>query len=104
MITSVQNFFKMGRPKKIKEKSKRIKKQEKLNSLFDFVEKYKPTVVDEDLKKKTAKQKFIQLVKSETSCLRPDIYLDSYRICDKCPLSEYCNCNIKKFSKSFIKK
>ena len=94
----------MKRQKKEKPKSKREIKQEKLNSMFDFVVNYKPSVIDHDLKKKNAKQNFIQLVSKETTCLRPDIYLDYDRVCDVCPLSEHCNCSLKKFSKSFAKK
>lgn len=106
MITSVQIFSKMKKPKKVKEKpkSKRALKKEKLNSMFSFVENYKPTVVDEDARKRNAKKNFILLVSKETTCLRPDIYLDSDRVCNICPLSEFCNCSLKKFSKSFNRK
>lgn len=93
----------MKREKKVKPKSKRVLKKEKLNSLFDFVDNYKPTVIDHEAKRKNAKSNFIQLVSKETTCLRPDVYLDNSRICDPCPLSEYCNCSLKKFSKTFGK-
>ena len=32
------------------------------------------------------------------ACWRPDIYLNSGRTCDSCPISEYCESNCKKFS------
>jgi hypothetical protein len=94
----------MKKTKKEKPKSKRVLKKEKLDSLFNFVENYKPAVIDYESKKRNAKNNFIQIVSKETTCLRPDIYLDYDRFCDACPLSEYCNCTIKKFSKKWNKK
>lgn len=33
------------------------------------------------------------------ACLRPDIYLNSGRLCDDCMYSEFCICSVKRFSK-----
>jgi hypothetical protein len=35
---------------------------------------------------------------TESTCMRPDIYLDNDRTCDYCSINEYCRCRLKKFS------
>lgn len=94
----------MGRPKKIKPEPtrKRIKKQQKLESLLEMVKNYKPPVQVEK-SKKDANNRFHKIVEESGDCFRPDIYLESSRVCDDCPLVQYCTCRLKKFSKSYKK-
>jgi hypothetical protein len=35
--------------------------------------------------------------KHTSSCLRPDIYLNNDRTCDRCSISKYCVCRLKRF-------
>jgi hypothetical protein len=39
---------------------------------------------------------------TESSCIRPDIYLNNDKYCNGCPWSEYCICGLKRFSKKDI--
>ena len=41
---------------------------------------------------------------TKNMCMRPDIFLDNDRTCDKCSIRKYCACRIKKFSKYYDEK
>jgi hypothetical protein len=43
-------------------------------------------------------QKYVEDMTSG-ACMRPDIYLNNDRTCDKCPFAEFCICGVKKFEK-----
>jgi hypothetical protein len=36
---------------------------------------------------------------TESSCIRPDIYLDNDRNCDGCPYFDHCICSKKRLDK-----
>lgn len=50
-----------------------------------------------DLKKS---ENIIRMTSNPDQCLRPDIFLDSGRICNQCHFQEHCKCSIKTFDAS----
>ncbi len=71
---------------------KKAKKEETVQDLINFQYTPKPP------RAYGSRKAYIEDL-TKGSCLRPDIYLNSGRVCDKCMYSEFCICRVKKFSK-----
>ena len=71
---------------------KKTKKEETAHTLSNF------QYIPQPPRAYASKKAYIEDL-TRSSCLRPDIYLNSGRVCDKCMYAEYCLCGLKKFSK-----
>lgn len=71
---------------------KKTKKEETAQTLTKF--QYTP----QPPRTYASKKAYIEDL-TRSSCMRPDIYLNSGRVCDNCMYAEYCICEVKKFSK-----
>lgn len=71
---------------------KKAKREETIQALtnFQYIPKPPPTY--------SSRRAYIEDL-TKGACLRPDIFLNSGRVCDNCMYSEFCLCSIKKFSK-----
>ena len=71
---------------------KKTKKEETTQELVNFQYIPKPPTAY------SSKKAYVEDL-TRGACLRPDIYLNSGRVCDDCMYSEFCICDVKKFSK-----
>ncbi len=73
---------------------KKTKKEETIQTLtnFQYIPKPPPTY--------SSRRAYVEDL-TKGCCLRPDIYLNSGRVCDSCMYSEFCICGAKKFSKKY---
>jgi hypothetical protein len=71
---------------------KKTKKEETVQTLVNFRYTPKPPPTY------SSKRAYVEDL-TRGACLRPDIFLNSGRVCDSCMYAEYCVCDIKKFSK-----
>jgi hypothetical protein len=76
------------------------KKYRKLEQLKEFAKSYKSSETNLNNNKKNllkSKEGIANL--TESSCIRPDIYLDNDRNCGGCPYFDHCICSIKSLEK-----
>jgi hypothetical protein len=82
-------------PETVEERERRI---EEIRANLPKIDLHKERIVIDLVKNKEA---CVELTKS--MCIRPDIYLNNDRTCDKCSIRKYCSCKSKKFSKFYEK-
>jgi hypothetical protein len=82
------NYEVLARLKLLKKTKKEESVQELIN--FQYIPKPPPTY--------SSRRAYVEDL-TKGACLRPDIYLNSGRVCDNCMYSEFCLCGAKKFSK-----
>ena len=78
---------------------KKYRKSQLLKELKEFGEKYKNPETINNTKKNLLKTKEGIINLTESSCIRPDIYLDNDRTCNGCPYFDHCVCSIKRLDK-----
>jgi len=96
-----EKFYPVEKKKKqivsetIEEREQRI---EEIRANLPKIDLHKERIVIDLVKDK---ESCVKLTKD--MCIRPDIYLNNDRTCDKCSIRKYCSCEIKKFSKFYEK-
>lgn len=97
--TMCKDCKKIKQPKEKKPVVKRIKTRQEIE---DEIERIRRDIPKIDLH---APNKVISLTKNKELCkeftkdicIRPDIYLNNDRTCDKCSIRENCSCHLKRF-------
>jgi len=84
------NYDVLARLKLLKKPKKEETTQDLVN--FQYTPKPPPTY--------SSRRAYIEDM-TKGACMRPDIYLNSGRVCDNCMYAEHCICNAKKFSKKY---
>ena len=88
----------MIEPKEKKPLVKKIKTQQEIDDEIEEIRRNTPKI---DFNKPRVpvflKDNQEACEKHTTSCLRPDIYLNNDKTCDKCSIKKYCVCRLKRF-------